>query len=77
MESKTKRSGKDTVSKTSFRQGKKEVWKKEKIKEYTYCLRCGRRLKNIEARIIGYGAVCQKKVESDHKRKRLFTQQTK
>ncbi len=40
-------------------------------KEYQYCLRCGRRLKNAEARIKGYGIVCEKKMK--HARQnRLF-----
>ena len=31
--------------------------------EYNYCLRCGRHLKTPEARKIGYGPVCLKKVK--------------
>lgn len=31
---------------------------------YKYCLRCGRRLRNEEARTIGYGKICLKRVES-------------
>lgn len=31
-------------------------------KEYEYCLRCGRKLKNPEARIRGFGIICEKKV---------------
>ena len=34
-------------------------------KEYEYCLRCGRKLKNSEARKIGYGVVCLKKMKTD------------
>jgi len=30
-------------------------------KEYQYCLRCGRKLKNPEYRKIGMGKVCQEK----------------
>ena len=30
-------------------------------KEYDRCLRCGRKLKNPDARKLGYGAVCWKK----------------
>ena len=30
-------------------------------KEYQYCLRCGRKLKNAEYRKIGMGKVCQEK----------------
>ena len=40
-------------------------------KEYEYCLRCGRKLKNEEARIKGYGIVCEKKLKQECK-KRLF-----
>lgn len=41
-------------------------------KEYSRCLRCGRKLKNEEARKIGYGKICLKKVKKDKKIKRLF-----
>jgi len=41
------------------------------IKEYTYCLRCGRKLKNEEAKKIGYGVVCYKKIQTS-KKIRLF-----
>jgi hypothetical protein len=30
-------------------------------KEHEYCLRCGRKLKNPEARRLGYGKVCLEK----------------
>lgn len=43
----------------------------EKVKEYEYCLRCGRKLKNPDARRIGMGVICQKKVEKK-KIKKLF-----
>ena len=33
------------------------------IKEYEHCLRCGRKLKNPEARLKGFGLVCEKKRE--------------
>lgn len=45
---------------------------KSGIKEHKYCMRCGRKLKNSEARIKGYGAVCEKKIQTDNRR-RLFT----
>lgn len=32
-----------------------------KEKEYQYCLRCGRKLKNAEYRKIGMGKTCQEK----------------
>lgn len=38
-------------------------------KEYTHCLRCGRKLKNKEARILGYGTVCLKKVQAETNKK--------
>ena len=41
-------------------------------KEHEYCLRCGRRLKNLNARLIGYGSVCQKKMKHAEIKK-LFT----
>lgn len=31
-------------------------------KEHDYCLRCGRKLKNPEARQKGYGPVCERKM---------------
>ena len=33
-------------------------------KDHEFCLRCGRRLKNPVAREIGYGAICQKKLDT-------------
>lgn len=39
-----------------------------KKKEYQYCLRCGRKLKNPEARKIGYGAICLKKHKAKQSR---------
>lgn len=32
-------------------------------KDHEYCLRCGRKLKNPEARERGYGNICYKKVQ--------------
>lgn len=40
-------------------------------KEHEFCLRCGRKLKNKEARMKGYGAVCEKKMKHEMRR-RLF-----
>lgn len=37
-------------------------------KEHENCLRCGRKLKNPDARKLGYGAVCFKKMRSNGKR---------
>lgn len=34
-------------------------------KEHEFCLRCGRRLKNPQARELGYGAICYKKQNSE------------
>lgn len=33
------------------------------MKEHDRCLRCGRKLKNPEARLKGFGSVCEKKME--------------
>lgn len=41
------------------------------MKLYKYCLRCGRLLKNPEARIKGFGVVCEKKMKQC-KKGRLF-----
>ena len=43
----------------------------EEKKEYTKCLRCGRKLKTEEARKIGYGRICFEKHKKE-KAKRLF-----
>lgn len=43
-----------------------------KKKEYEYCLRCGRKLKSKDAREIGYGPKCFKKMKTDRERRRLF-----
>ena len=40
-------------------------------KEYEYCLRCGRKLKNDKARKLGYGGICIKKINTQV-RNRLF-----
>ena len=37
------------------------------IKIYTHCLRCGRKLKTNEAKKIGYGPVCYKKIQNVRK----------
>ena len=42
-------------------------------KEYSRCLRCGRKLKNPEYRARGYGKVCYEKVKNSKKSKKLFT----
>lgn len=36
-------------------------------KEYEYCLRCGRKLKSEESRIIGYGKICLEKAKRKNK----------
>ena len=42
------------------------------FKEYTHCLRCGRKLKNEKARQIGYGVVCERKMRKENKTQKLF-----
>lgn len=39
--------------------------------EHNYCLRCGRRLKTVDARIKGYGPVCEQKMRVENSN-RLF-----
>lgn len=34
-------------------------------KDHEYCLRCGRKLKNPQARERGYGVICIKKLKTD------------
>lgn len=41
------------------------------IKEHEYCLKCGRKLKKQEARLLGYGSVCYEKIKV-HKTSPLF-----
>ena len=41
------------------------------LKEYEFCLRCGRKLKNPEARAKGFGLVCEQKMKHEAKQ-RLF-----
>lgn len=38
-----------------------------KSKEHEHCLRCGRKLKNVEARLRGYGLVCYKRQQTQLK----------
>ena len=33
--------------------------------DHEYCLRCGRKLKSEEARMLGYGKICYKKMHTD------------
>lgn len=41
--------------------------------EHEYCLRCGRKLKNADARVLGYGTICYKKLCTENNEKtRLF-----
>ena len=44
------------------------------MQEYTYCLRCGRKLKNAEYRKVGMGKICQEK--SKHDMTPLFRMET-
>lgn len=41
--------------------------------EYQYCLRCGRKLKNPEAKELGYGKICYEKIKNKGCKKPLFT----
>lgn len=41
-------------------------------KDYDKCLRCGRKLKNAEARKIGYGKICFTKMIIENHTKRLL-----
>lgn len=41
-------------------------------KEHEFCLRCGRRLKKLQARELGYGPVCWQKVQNQPAGKKLF-----
>lgn len=42
-------------------------------KEHEICLRCGRKLRNPDARKLGYGAVCFKKMQTGGKKLFLDT----
>lgn len=50
----------------------KGVIDEDMIKEHDYCLRCGRKLKSPDARKIGYGVICLKKLDVVNKKKPLF-----
>lgn len=41
------------------------------MKLYKYCLRCGKPLRSIKAKMRGFGPVCEKKMKQTKKR-RLF-----
>lgn len=40
--------------------------------EHDYCLRCGRKLKNPDARLLGYGTICYSKIRTNSTQKPLF-----
>ena len=40
-------------------------------KEFSCCRRCGKKLKKLEYRLIGYGPICYKKIKNSNS-KRLF-----
>ena len=42
----------------------------EENKEHEFCLRCGRKLKNLRARRIGFGAVCERKAIREYEKSR-------
>ena len=44
-------------------------------KEYAFCLRCHRKLKNEKAKKIGYGVVCHRKVKNTGIQTTLFETQ--
>ena len=44
----------------------------EDEKEHNYCLRCGRKLKSPDARLLGYGNICYRKARTDSTKKSLF-----
>lgn len=46
-------------------------------KEHEFCLRCGRKLKNQSARLLGYGAVCYRKIQTEKSRQLFYTQDGK
>lgn len=50
---------------------RREVKEYPMEKEYQFCLRCGRKLKSPEARLKGYGIVCEQKLKQE-KKVRLF-----
>ena len=41
-------------------------------KEHEFCLRCGRKLKKLQARELGYGPVCWQKIQNQPAGKKLF-----
>ena len=42
-------------------------------KQYTHCLRCGRKLRTEQAKCLGYGPVCWRKTQEKSKKyRKLF-----
>ena len=41
--------------------------------DHEFCLRCGRKLRNANARELGYGAICFKKLQADGNRQLFET----
>ena len=44
-------------------------------KDHEFCLRCGRKLKNPQARERGYGMICYGKLSREDLHRRLFGQE--
>lgn len=42
------------------------------LKEHEYCLRCGRRLKKLDCRLMGYGKICYIKQLTENSKNKLF-----
>lgn len=41
-------------------------------KLHKHCLRCGRKLKNVDNQLLGYGPVCYAKIQQENMYKKLF-----
>lgn len=46
---------------------------KIKKQEYLHCLRCGRKLKTEESKLLGFGKTCWEKYNHENKYKELFS----
>lgn len=61
---------------TSFKQSRIQWDQQESIegvgKMYSYCLRCGKKLKDVQSRLLGYGPICYEKVCKEQHGTKLF-----
>ena len=62
----------DIFSKQSHTQWVQQELNEDGAHEYTHCLRCGKKLKSAQSRLLGYGPTCQKKIQKKQCGNKLF-----